>query len=1354
MTMNQSSPAELTPKLVKAARALLAWSQQDLAKEANVATSTVADFERGQRTPVANNAQAIRGALEKADIHFLPTGAIIGPPVPGVVAPQRPGLPVRWVTAQDLSQWADRKDGAASLPTLLAFLIRATQGPNVQLRFPSDESILRSGWDGRTKTAFESLYVPQGDTAWEFGAQRTKIPQKASDDYTKRTEKPGPLNPADTTFVFVTPRRWPQKETWAKERSEEGVWKAVKVYDADDLVHWIELTPAVGLWLASRLNNRPAETREVESIWEEWSLATQWPLTEDLVLSDRDQDAVEVLRWLRGKPAVLSLQATTTDEVVAFFHATVAMLPDDVAATYQARSLVATSAAGARALLEASGPLIILMTEPDPGLAKALVKRDHHVLQAYDARLVAQGELRTLARPSREGIASALQAAGIAEPRAKALARDCARNLTVLRRLIPSASGRVPQWAEVAPPQALIAALLAGGWDENVAADRARLAELADQSYDTIVANLKGFVGGFDRPLQKIGSTWRVASPFDAWMLLAQYLTGSDIARFEAAAHSVLSSVDPRFELDPDERWMAALKGVNRDYSGMIRHGIGQVLILLAIWGNQVSLVPNAGNRAAAIVKRLLGEADSQLWWSLTRDFRLLAEASPDAFLTAVEDSLDQNDPAIGVLFGTEEGGPFGAEHLSDLLWALEMLAWSPDLLPRVTHVLARLDAMDNPPGRYMNRPANSLRQIYLFWLPQTYASLDERLKAIDLIRRRESNPAWRLMLGLLPRGHDTSGYSPMPRWRDFSVDRIETVTWAVISRGAAEITNRLLEDVGLNPVRWSLLLDRFADLAPAPTVGLPVLDAAEPRITDRKDRLAIWNELRRVLHHHRQFPDADWSMAKEVLDRLSVAYERFAPTDLLERNAWLFASSVAHPSPSSEGWEAEGRHVDAARREAAASLFASGGIPTVLALARIAELPGYIGAALYGEGLSEGDFDALLEASLRSDDARERDVGHGLINSAFRDRSEAWAAGLIERAMKGHWGDTAVLTILRALPVQSATWTHAANAGAEIERQYWLRAPIYWMSTDSAEVSFAIRKLISVGRARHALPLGSPASRVTLPSDMLVELLNATADQPFESSGDSNEVVMFQHHLAEILEVLDQREDVDRNTLVALEWKFLPVLTHSRRPAKLLLEALSESPGLFIQMLSAVFKPKEDSGVVDKEPANPEMARAVAYQAFQLLEAWDHLPGTREDGTVDGPILMQWVKDARLLAGEVGRAEVADSRIGQMLSASQFGADGNWPAEPVRQVLEEYHSKTLIEGFQVGKRNRRGVTSRLLKAGGNLERAEVANYRKWGAAIALEHPRTGKALIGIAESYEAQAQEHDDDSERLDWED
>ncbi|MHA6894542.1 helix-turn-helix domain-containing protein [Ralstonia pseudosolanacearum] len=1345
------TPTDLKPRHVRAARALLAWSQQDLAKAAGVATSTVADFERGHRTPVANNAQAIRGALESAGIRFLPAGAVIGPAVPHIAPAERPGAPIRWVDAEDLSNWANRNDGVVSLPTLLAQLILATHGAAAHLRFPSDEGVRHPGWDGRTSTEIGSTYVPQGDAGWEIGSQRSNIGQKATEDYQKRTAKPALLDPANATYVFVTPRHWPKKDEWARARQDESVWREVRAYDADDLVHWIEQTPAVGLWLATRLGKRPDGIRELDELWDEWSLATQWPLTEDLVLCDRDQDATEALLWLRGKPSVLSLQATTTDEVVAFFHATLSTLPADVAAAYRARCLVATTATSARALANAPAPLILVLTEPEPGLAATLVDRGHYVLQAYDERPVARGEVRTLAVPSREGIASALSAAGITELRAKALARDSARNLAVLRRLIPGAPGRLPRWAQETPPHALLAALLAGGWDENVEADRVQLAEIAGQPYETVIATLTSYVGNFDRPLQKVGSTWRIASPLDAWFLLARYLTSVDITRFEAAAHAVLGSADPRFEMNPNDRWMASVQGIHQVYSGMLRHGIGQVLIMLALRGDKVHTVPNAARRADAIVHKLLQNADQQRWWSLSRDFRLLAEASPGAFLSAIEDSLDLSAPPIRVLFGTDEG-VFGTEHLSDLLWALESLAWSPELMSRVTYVLSRLDAIDTAPSRYANRPARSLREIHLLWIPQTYATLDQRLRALDLIRKKESDSAWKLMLGVLPKGHDTSTPSPTPRWRDYTVDKIEAMTYGLIGRGAAAITERLLADVGVNASRWSALLDRFANLVPDADAGLATLEAAELKITDKVDRAVLWTSLRRVLHHHRQFPDAGWSMPAEVLDRLEVIYDRFAPLDPLERMAWLFEHPVALPKPSTAGWEAQERDVDVARRQAAHALFAEGGVATVMALARLVDTAGYLGKALYDSGLSESDLDGLVETGLRSDNANERDIAHGLIVSVFRDRKEPWAAALIAKAKDEAWGDTALLAILRALPVQRWTWEQVANAGPEIEDTYWRRAPVFWIDDDGDEVVFTIRKLISVGRARHALPLASRGSKVRLPSNLLVDVLREAVRQPFEDSGDTNDATMFQHYVGEILQVLDERSDVDKSTLVDLEWAYLPLLEHSRRPVRVLLEALSEQPALFVQMLSAVFKASEESGVVDVEPEDPERVTAVANQAYRLLELWNRLPGTRDDGTIDGEILEDWIKQARSLAKAAGREDAADDRIGKMLSASPVGTDGNWPAEAVRDAIDLFRSKPMIEGFWVGKSNRRGVTTRMPRDGGNLERQEAAKYRNWAKAIAYEHPHTSKALDILADRYEDQARRRDEDAERLDW--
>lgn len=63
--------SHLTPEQSRAARAWLEWSQEDLAQRAKVSMSTVRDFEKGRRTPIANNLDALQRVLAEAGIGLL-----------------------------------------------------------------------------------------------------------------------------------------------------------------------------------------------------------------------------------------------------------------------------------------------------------------------------------------------------------------------------------------------------------------------------------------------------------------------------------------------------------------------------------------------------------------------------------------------------------------------------------------------------------------------------------------------------------------------------------------------------------------------------------------------------------------------------------------------------------------------------------------------------------------------------------------------------------------------------------------------------------------------------------------------------------------------------------------------------------------------------------------------------------------------------------------------------------------------------------------------------------------------------------------------------------------------------------
>jgi len=69
----------MTPEQCRAARALLDWSQDELARAANVSLSMVRNFEKRRHRPTANNLASIRRALEAAGAIVLDPDQAGGP---------------------------------------------------------------------------------------------------------------------------------------------------------------------------------------------------------------------------------------------------------------------------------------------------------------------------------------------------------------------------------------------------------------------------------------------------------------------------------------------------------------------------------------------------------------------------------------------------------------------------------------------------------------------------------------------------------------------------------------------------------------------------------------------------------------------------------------------------------------------------------------------------------------------------------------------------------------------------------------------------------------------------------------------------------------------------------------------------------------------------------------------------------------------------------------------------------------------------------------------------------------------------------------------------------------------------
>ncbi len=267
----------------------------------------------------------------------------------------------------------------------------------------------------------------------------------------------------------------------------------------------------------------------------------------------------------------------------------------------------------------------------------------------------------------------------------------------------------------------------------------------------------------------------------------------------------------------------------------------------------------------------------------------------------------------------------------------------------------------------------------------------------------------------------------------------------------------------------------------------------------------------------------------------------------------------------------------------------------------------------------------------------------------------------------------------------------------------------------------------------------------------LLARVLMKAVEQLSEKAQDSNAAVMFEHYVETILTELDKRNELPVAEMARLEWAYLPLLQHSRRKPKVLETLLARDPRFFVEVLSALYRPGPESGVVDPESADTKHAAAVATQAYRLLESWSVVPGT-SDGTIDVTALKAWILQARSLAANAGRAKSADHAIGKVLAKAKKDTDGYWPPVAIREAIESTRSRELESSIITGVFNNHGITTRAPTDGGAQEREWAAFYRASAQAVAAKWLRTSSVLERIAKDYEQLAERFDQDAERVQW--
>jgi hypothetical protein len=1258
-------------------------------------------------------------------------------------------LPITLINSADIDSWANRRTSQDQLPKLLRRLIRATIEHIKFISIRADEGVQLEGFDGVLEVEIGNEFVPSGKSVWEFGTNK-QVKTKADSDYEKRKKKLSEdIVPAETTFVFVTPRRWSKKDDWVREKKKENFWIEVKVYDADDLETWLEFAPTIHVWLSILLGKHPETAIDLENFWKDWTEITNPPISSELIISGRNKEVEKIHEWLRQPASGLALQAESKSEAIVFFAAALNQLsPDQKEKTYSI-CLIVENISAWRQMSASAEPLILISNFEGNDSTIRAVQNGHHVmtpLSKADAKLSSTLEIPRLRR---ENAYQAIINMEIPRERANYLATLARRSFLAFRRKIAlNPEVHTPEWSKPSEARSLLPILLVGGLNDAYEKDREAIAKIARTSYEAINDSFVRWANEPDPPLRRVGNTWLISSKEDSWALLARYLTRQDLENFENVALEILGEIDAQFELSPDVRWHATVLVKTIPHSGLLREGIAETLAIMAARSDSISWADamSGQERVDRIVYELLRRANEnwQLWASIAYLLPLLAEAAPKVFLDAVEVGLSDENPVLLNMFSEGENSFTSSSPHTGLLWALENLAWNPDCLGHSAMLLAELARLD-PGGKLLNRPKHSLREIFLCWNPQTTASLDQRLQVIDGIRKREPEVAWQLLNALLPEFHSTGHPTHSPRWREWASEAAPRITNAELWRAANEVSRRLLDDVGTNRKKWRVLINRISDLPldqqNAVIEKLSKLNVEELEI---EAQLEIWKTLREIISQHREYPTSDWAMPSEVTDRLEEIYHHFTPKDLVLQHIWVFSRTrtLIKPAPYIKDndtpchWELNRNLIRDLRQEAVEELFSFGGVTTLIETAAKAEQPEEVGFSLGKLELLNSDEDNFLKNHLASTEQSTALFVRGYISGKFQTKGWKWVEDKLSVDNAKQWSSTQRSDFLVCLPFNCQTWDIVDDFGEEVRELYWTKATGY---PEISEAERAAREFLNYNRPQATIEFLyflSNENNLVVPASLVIEILTKLLSIASEVQLDWNS---FGYSISSLFSLLDKAGEVEESEIAALEWAYMPILKNYGRGPRLLHRELSRNPDFFVDVISYIYKAE------DEEKINlTKYDETRISLAYDLIDSWHDCPGRNEDGTFDVEFFRNWVTNARVKLIEVKRGNIGDILIGHMLAFAPYGSDGAFPHEAVRDLLEEVSSPKIEQGLQTQIFNNRGVVMRAIAEGGGQERAIADRYLDYAKKIGDQHPRTAAMLRRLSDNYLSDARRED----------
>lgn len=1214
------------------------------------------------------------------------------------------------ITENQLDEWVrgHAQDAQRVIVELVWRLVAASSPHPRERRFPLGDSIGQHGPDGVLDAIEEfNPFIPEGRSYWEIGTN-IDAGDKATSDYKSSTAATPIEIRRNAAFIFVTPlsgrRDWQytwkeeQQATWLENRRQLAEWRDIRIIDGTKLIDWLHSFPAVERWLAGKMGRISINQAETPTeLWDELkTIGEPPPLPPELFLVNREEGRNRLADVFSGTIVQLRLDTHFPDQIPEFVAAHLATLNKEENAEAAGRCIILNS-------IDAWQAVLSLLTVPHVFVANfafedtdVAVTRLLQRTQRMGHAIIFRGLPGGIPHPNRVKIVNPksyeiqqeLEKAGYLPERARVLAQKSDGNIGSLLRCIQNLS-IMPEWSQGTAAAELAVAVMLGSWSGNTNADQSLVEKLSGEPFGEWVDKLRAVTLLPATPLMQREGAWKFISRYEGWYSLGPRIHDDILDRFQEITITALSESDPQFDLPPNERYMANFQGKTLAHSSLLRQGLAESLALLG--SHSAALISCSAGKAEAtaniVVRKLLASSEWIDWASMDRVLPLLAEAAPEQFLSAVENSLKSSPCPFDMLFAQEGDGLTGGNCTTGLLWALETLAWDNNHFTRVMLILGGLADRD-PGGKWVNRPSNSLTTILLPWLPQTCAPITKRLRCVELLLARVPGVAWKLILTLLPDSHQSSSGTHKPTWRSYIPDNWTNTVKESEYWTQANAYFEMALNTAKNDCSKLIELIRRIDDFPPPSRDemIGYLKSDSVLVLPDEQRIKLWTELVALVSKHRKFSDAEWALEEAVLARIDEVIEYLRPHSPFFLHQRLFGEREWELLDERGDYQEQFKALEVRRQSAVNALFLSCGINVVLKFAQTVDLPWRVGFSFGATAPQDDIFPEILPIMLLESESTSKALSQfagGFVQGRYTTLGWKWVDGIDMT----QWDSSQIGQFLSYLPFTFDTWNRVDQLLGTSVHYYWTMTNVNPYEPKEG-LEYAIDLLVQHGRPNDAVRCLEAIlhEKKTLNITQAMQVLKALLKPSTKSHGIDDDAVL------KIIKALQNDEKANPEELLQIEWAYLPLLDQYRNAAPRFLELrLAKEPEFFCEIIRIIFK----SNKAEQPPEeSTEERKIIARNAYELLRKWKTPPGIQPSGSFDGDIFFSWIERVKKACAESGHLEIALTMVGHVLIHAPKDPDGLWIHHSVAQALNDPAVDDMRNGFRTELFNSRGVHS------------------------------------------------------------